>query len=121
MAGGGHCLAGHPPAAQVLIPCRPVTKAILALQLHPALLDIACAEEKSCVESGGGDPGWTKKRGGHRGIPTGGQKEDHEWVTTVVDHQDHSATSRIQQKKYRGGNVDSILQLSCASYIVQFP
>ena len=64
VAGGGHCLAGHPPAAQVLIPCRPVTKAILALQLHPALLDIACAEEKSCVESGGGDPGWTKKRGG---------------------------------------------------------
>ena len=59
--------------------------------------------------------------GGHREIPTGGQKEDHEWVTTVVDHQSHSATSRIQQKKYRGGNVDSILQLSCAAYIVQFP
>ena len=37
--------------------------------------------------------------GGHRGIPTGGQKEDHEWVTTAVDHQGHSATSRIQQKK----------------------
>ena len=64
MAGGGHCLAGHPQAAQVLIPCRPVTKAILALQLHPALLHIARTEEKSCVESGGGDPGWTKKRGG---------------------------------------------------------